>query len=397
MLWALLAVLSLALILRVTLVPTSDQDTGAFEWCLLCGDYGLSDFIANIILFVPVAAALRFCGVPAWKIIGGLFLLSVAIEIVQLWIPGRDSTLGDVASNTIGGAVGVGLASWWPRRRRSAVCAFLVVGVVLGAVAGAGIVLLPRFPAGHYTAHWNADWTPYENYGGRVLSAEIGGMPIPWDRLPDPRTARKHLQRGDTLLVRAIAGAAPQWPTQLFGIADVRRRSLLMLGVHRDELLFEISTSAPDLLLSQPELRWPRALAAIGLGDTLDIAAWRAGKNYCLRLNGRSRCGVAYATDQLWTLIGSLPGRLAGMEAVVGWVFVALLGLPVGLLAPRRAAGWIAAAVLLWGAALVPSVVGLAPLTLVDAAVLVASVAAGMLVPMGGSDAGRAREGTLPD
>ena len=380
-----MAVLGFAFIARVTLVPTSGSDIGVFRWCLLCGDTGLSDFIANVILFVPVAVALCFWGASGRRIIGGLFLLSLAIELAQLRIPGRESTLSDVISNTLGAVVGVALASWWPRRRRSAPGAFIAVAAVLAAIACGGAILRPRFPSGTYYGQWDDYPTPYQHYGGRVLSAEIGGTPLPWQQLRNSQLVRKRLRNGDTVLVRGIAGLAPRWVTQWFGIGDERRRGILLLGVYRDELVFKVSTSAPDLLLREPELYWAGALDGIAPGDTIAVAAWRGGRSYCLRLNGRLRRGVAYAADELWQLIGPLPGRLAGAEHVVSYVFMALLGLPLGLLAPRRWAGGAAAAVLLMGVALVPWAVGLAPITVMDLAAVALGIAAGALMPLGGA------------
>ncbi|HVM42394.1 MAG TPA: VanZ family protein [Gemmatimonadales bacterium] len=382
--WLAVAVLCLALIFRVTLVPTADQDSGVFNWCILCGDAGLADFIANVILFVPVALALRFAGVPAWKIVVGLCLMSAAIEIVQLWIPGRESALGDICANTLGAALGVALASWWPRRRRSAFAALGCAAAVLAAIGTAGTLLLPRFPAEDYYVQWNGDRTPYPNYGGRVLSAAIGGMPLPWAPLANSEAARERLQRGDTLLVRVVAVPAPRWPSQLFGISDVRNLDLVVLAVEHDDFLFRLHTEAPSLLLREPDLRWPHALAGTAAGDTLTIAAWRTGRTNCLRLNGRTRCGVAYATDQVWTLIAALPLRFTGWGTAVGWAFVALLGLAVGVLAPRSARGGLAVGLLLVGMAVLPALVGLQPLTPRDGGALLAGIVAGLVVPMGG-------------
>jgi hypothetical protein len=378
------AALCLAFIARVTLVPTGDPDTGTFLWCVLCGAYGLGDFIANVVLFIPPALALRFWGWPVRRIIGGLFLMSVAIELIQLHIPGRDSTLGDVASNTLGAALGVGLAWWWPRRGRSTGWALIAVAAVMGGIACGGLVLRPRFPADAYYGQWDADGSPYEPYHGRVLSAAIGGMPIPLGMIPDSRAVREHLQSGDTLRVRAIAGPPPPVLTQLFGIGDSRLLlGVVLLGVQRSDLVFMVTTGAPSLRLREPDLRWPHALDSVVQGDTLDIRAWVAGGSYCVRLNGRSRCGLAYAPDGLWKLIHPLPGRVAGAEKAVDFLFLLLLGIPAGLLTPRRWTGAGAPLVLLLGVALLPPIVGLAPITALDLAALAVGVALGALVPEG--------------
>ena len=395
-LWVVLVVASLSLIVRATLFPTSDPDTGTFHWCLLCGDFGLSDIIANLILFMPAAFALYGAGWPVRRVVSSLCALSAAIELAQLWIPGRESALGDIISNTLGATAGVGLSWWWSRRRRTPAGAAALAVAALAVIAGAGIVLRPSFPATVYYGQWTAELGQFDTYHGRVVSADIGGMELPSWKLQDSRTVRARLADGDLLVVRAVAGPAPRHLAPLFSIADDLEQGILLTGVDREDLVLTVRTRAADLRLRQMELRWPQAMAAVGPGDSFSVAVWRVGKKYCLRLNNRSRCGLTYATDQVWSLIASLPGRLAGWETVAGCVFVALLGFPVGLLAPRRPPGWIAVGVLLWGVAFVPPAVGLAPFSVVDAAVLLLSIAAGMLVPMGGSDADHAREGTLP-
>ena len=65
---------------------------------------------------------------------------------------------------------------------------------------------------------------------------------------------------------------------------------------------------------------------------------------------------------------------------------MALLGLAVGLLAPRRVGGGPAVALLLLGAAALPAVAGLQPLTPPDWGALLAGVVAGLIVRTGRRD-----------
>ncbi len=389
-------VLALGVVLGLTLLPGSGHDTGRFQLCLLCGDLGLSDFLANILLFLPLGLAL--CGItrrPALTV-GALLLLSVAIEVAQLWIPGRESTLGDIAANTLGGALGAGVASWWPRRRRSPRGAAVAVAAALLAIAAGGVALHPYFPPTRYFGQWTPELGQFGVYRGRVLSAEIGTLALPSWELPDSRAARARLRAGDRVLVRAVAGPPTERLAPLFAIADDRAREILLLGVDGDDLVFEVSTSAPDLRLDQPRVAWSHALSGIAAGDSLVVRAWRQGAGVCLQVNDRARCGVPFATDELWRLLGSPPRRLAWAAPAAGWAIVALLGFAVGLLAPRRASGWLIVAALLCGVALVPISVGLAPLSALDAVVLLAGIVAGLALPAGRSVTARAAAGTLP-
>ena len=62
---------------------------------------------ANILLFVPLGAALGLRGLSVGKTVGYGFLLSAAVEGTQwLLIPGRTTSLDDVVLNTFGALVG---------------------------------------------------------------------------------------------------------------------------------------------------------------------------------------------------------------------------------------------------------------------------------------------------
>ena len=81
----------------------------------------LANVPANILLFLPFGAVLAFAGVRAWRavLVGAAF--SATIEIVQLAIPGRFTSVDDVILNTTGTVLGV--IAWklyaWRRRRRA--------------------------------------------------------------------------------------------------------------------------------------------------------------------------------------------------------------------------------------------------------------------------------------
>ena len=74
----------------------------------------VADFVANLLMFVPVGI-LAYLILPRRAWIAALLVspaVSGAVELVQLiFLPERDATLTDVAAATIGGAVGVGLAA----------------------------------------------------------------------------------------------------------------------------------------------------------------------------------------------------------------------------------------------------------------------------------------------
>src|SRR6185437_1847814 len=98
----------------MTLTPQSAPPEFAPSLCILCGDMAVQDIILNVILFVPFGAGIRLAGVRRRRAIVMVFCLTAAIELLQMHvIHGRDSSLGDVITNTLGGALGLVLADSW--------------------------------------------------------------------------------------------------------------------------------------------------------------------------------------------------------------------------------------------------------------------------------------------
>ncbi|MBI5161527.1 MAG: VanZ family protein [Micrococcales bacterium] len=99
------------------------QEAG-FPWV----DYAVVESAANVVLFVPLGVLLAALFRRGWVVLAlvGVVAATVTIELVQReFLPARVSSLGDIAANSVGGALGVGLvvlvrATRWSRRRRAA-------------------------------------------------------------------------------------------------------------------------------------------------------------------------------------------------------------------------------------------------------------------------------------
>ena len=110
---------ALAVILLVTLTPTHEhhevhlrplQDVlGAFEPTLNL--QRLFGVIGNVVLFTPLGAVLRARGVELREATARGLALSIAIELTQLVIPGRTTSVDDVLLNTLGVVLGYLLAA----------------------------------------------------------------------------------------------------------------------------------------------------------------------------------------------------------------------------------------------------------------------------------------------
>ena len=104
--WSIAAAGCTALILVATLSPEPEAVwTGCqWPWCLF-------DFAQNVALFAPLGASLFLATRSHTKSIIAGAALSLAVELLQLHvIRGRDASLSDWITNTIGTAAGAQLA-----------------------------------------------------------------------------------------------------------------------------------------------------------------------------------------------------------------------------------------------------------------------------------------------
>jgi glycopeptide antibiotics resistance protein len=92
--------------------PSDDSGSGFLDWLAdALGEpgYVAVEFTANILMFVPFGVLVRLASVRLqwWMILALGFLTTVTIELTQLALPSRYSTVSDVIANTLGTAVGL--------------------------------------------------------------------------------------------------------------------------------------------------------------------------------------------------------------------------------------------------------------------------------------------------
>lgn len=114
-------------------------------WDRLSGSdlLGSSQFLLNVALFVPAGVAWTWVtGRPA-RTLAGLVGLTVLVESVQGVTGAGGADITDVAANTLGAAVGVGVAAILTRHHRSAGSAIdMAAQARRRAVVGAGLVVV---------------------------------------------------------------------------------------------------------------------------------------------------------------------------------------------------------------------------------------------------------------
>jgi hypothetical protein len=135
-------------ILAATLVPAKSGELRPFSYCFACDFRWLADAVLNVALFLPFGFAAAWHAKSFWKVVLAGALLSTAIELLQLFVPGRDPELRDILSNTMGAILGAALAyrprAWLAPTARRAM--WFVGAAALGifsVIAFTAVVLAP--------------------------------------------------------------------------------------------------------------------------------------------------------------------------------------------------------------------------------------------------------------
>src|SRR6266550_6929494 len=169
---------SLSVIVFATLLPASGHPV-ASHFCLVCGSMGGLDAILNILLFVPLGVGLALCGVAPKRAILVMSGLSILIETAQLLvIPGRDASIGDVLTNTVGGAVGF-VASRYARvwlspsggQATRLIAGWAAIWLMIQAISSFSFA--PSIPETQYYGQLAPSLGGFAVFQGRVLTATV--------------------------------------------------------------------------------------------------------------------------------------------------------------------------------------------------------------------------------
>jgi Concanavalin A-like lectin/glucanases superfamily/VanZ like family len=146
-------VVAVLVILAVTLPPA--EPAGQLDWaqvfCVLCGRASLADGLANLALFLPLGLAVGCWRGPVWRGLMFAAMVSLSVELAQLWIPGRDPSVSDLVFNNLGVALGVciaRLAPWWalPGVRVASRLSLCAATGVTAVFALTDLLLTPSLP-----------------------------------------------------------------------------------------------------------------------------------------------------------------------------------------------------------------------------------------------------------
>ncbi len=341
-------VLSVGAIAILTLAPSRDPKLPPTLTCIICGERGLADFLRNVILFVPLGIALG-TKPRSWQsvlLLGAL--LSAGIEVAQLFIPGRDSSVSDVVSNSLGaglGALVLGRSHALSRpERRTRMLPLFAAGWPIFAVAITGFLFQPVLPRSPYFALWTPAFAHMPVYAGRIREARVAAVSLTRDSLRNTDLVRALLQQRAPLTIALVTGPAPARLAPIFEIADGRQREILLVGAIGQDLLFRYYMRASAARLEQPSLRMRAAFAGIEPGDTATvIRRWPGGVSFgdqCLSVGQRVDCDLGFTAGRGWSLL-LYPGWFSSrILRLLDLSWIAALFAPLGFLARKRVVFW---------------------------------------------------------
>jgi hypothetical protein len=341
----LLVLASLLAIGFATLLPEDGRPIPSF--CVICGTVGGVDAILNVLLFVPLGVGLALSNAREKVAIPAMALLSLFIELAQLIaIPGRDASLGDLLTNTVGGALGFILcrnATGWlrPSARTATKLAIGWFGLWLGIQSAASFGFSRALPSSQYYGQIARPLEIFAKFEGKVLSPKVGHQDVHDWGFSNSAQVQQDLNEGEPV----IGGVLPSQPTQdlapIIRVVDDQKREIVMLAQDRRSLVFGVRTGAAVLRLRQPlfALRgvFPDSgfRAASSMNDTLELEARYAATK--VELRGRESSRSIAHTFRIgpalgWTLIAPTQWYIDGrpVELLLTYLWSFALVLPLG-------------------------------------------------------------------
>jgi hypothetical protein len=361
-----LAVGGLVFILAATLTPVPWRAATAAATpllCLVCGEQGSVDVTLNVLLFIPFAFGLRLSGVATRRVVVAALLLSLLVESLQYAVViGRDSSLSDVLTNTVGGAIGAVIAGHLDALVRPAPAtarrlAMAWTAFWLGTTAVAALALRPWEPQGPFLTEWARERLPFPAFDGRVTAASLGSVPLPEGWHPAGAEPPLPMRAGTIRLrVSVMTGHPAGW------------RTILLLWRGESEVL-GLSQSGHDLVFKRPSRAVPMRFRPVAIRL---VHAFPADSGVPVDLTA--------AAERETVRLGSSWG--GGQSPSFGWSLVLpfdyALGPEVRLLTGLWLAGFMFPLGRWWGRA------GLPPITAIGLIAGIIVVGLGALPPLAG-------------
>lgn len=341
-----LAIASLVAILFATLLPDSGQPVDS-HLCLVCGTRGGVDAILNVLLFMPLGVGLALSGSQWNRAVMTACVISLMVETAQFFfIPGRDATLGDVLTNTIGGALGFAVvrnASVWvrPRPQTATIVGLGWCAAWLAIQAISSYSFAPSIPESGYYGQIARQLGGFALFPGKVLEAKIGDVTITDKRFSDVDQVGQRLLGGATVAVTVLPAARTKDIAPIVRVADDQQREIVLVAQDDDAFLFSVRTGSAALRLRPVFFAVPHVFSErVGQpdapsGNPLTLSASYDGRDAQLTARTGSashRQNVAVSSALGWTL--ALPFQWyiedTRTELAVSLIWMACLAVPIG-------------------------------------------------------------------
>jgi hypothetical protein len=369
----------------LTLVPERASGPPDEFLCFTCSTVAAADSLRNVALFVPlgIGVSLLGGGIARAALVGAG--LSGAIEAAQKFLPGRDSSARDVATNTLGAMLGA--LAWRVVRARAALgrrtldlaCAGSAVGF-LGLLLLAAWLFAPSLPS---DAVWYGGYTmqvgDLAHSQGRLDGAWLGDLPVARGRLLDSAAVRQRLADGAPARVRMLPGPRVEGLAPWFSLVDGRQREIALLGANGDALVWRVRTRGRALTFVLNDVRADGFLTGTFGDAPLDLRVEREGNALCFERPGLRRCGLGTPAGRGWALLLSTVPLGETERAALDALWLLVLAVPCGFFLRASPVGFGAAALLGAGLGLAPPLAGLLPARLVEALAAAGGLSLGFL------------------
>ena len=341
-----MALAGVVAILIATLHPLWDQVGNGAEtplWCLVCGDLGGVDVLLNLLLFLPFAVGLRLAGQSWRRVVMYSAGLSLTVELLQLTaIPGRDASLSDLITNTLGAAVGAWAASQLPGIVFPGPRAALRL-----ALAGSGAWLLVLLASAWLLAPWVPP-TPLGSSGApkgsvtRLLRGEVAGdstgIALPAKGLSNSvaEAFRRPLQAGTLDLKLDLISGPPAEETLWIFVMYGGLKPVVVLSQEGRDLVLALPARALRFRLQPPALRLTGGMPAEANRPVGLNAGARAGRIWIATDDGRVPRSAELRLSPTfgWSLLS--PSFLLGRwSRPLTMIWVGIVMLPLGYWASR--------------------------------------------------------------
>lgn len=307
----------------------------------------LADVARNLLLFLPLGALAAGARLEGRQVIAIGFLLSLAIELLQLAIPGRFGSPVDLVANTLGAGIGAALVMRWkawfvPSDTRASALSLGASAAAAGLLLTASLLLQPDFPSTTYYSGFTLELGHLASYEGRVLEASVGTTElVSSGPVGESGALRDALASGAPWLVRAVAGPPPASLAPLVTVHDQYRREILLVGIDGSDLVIRNRTRAAGAGLESPTARFRGALRDTKPADVVTIRFTPNATGGHVALDEGPPEAVRFSAGRSWTLLVRSPVSAPQMEVMLDALFIAALLFPASYWARRRAICWL--------------------------------------------------------